>query len=104
MTFKEAQQEVDKWVGQYREGYWHPMEQIVCLTEEVGELAREVNHRYGPKKKKATEEANELGMEIADIIFILCCLANSQDIDLDDSWKRAMKKFDTRDKHRFDRA
>jgi NTP pyrophosphatase (non-canonical NTP hydrolase) len=69
--------------------------------EEVGELAREINHRFGPKKKKPTEKKQEIGDEIADIIFTLSCLANSLNIDLDKSLKRVLTKSYKRDANRF---
>lgn len=103
MSFKELQARTDKWIGKHKEGYWDPMAQVVCLTEEVGELAKEVNHHHGPKKKKTTEDTNDLGMEIADCIVILCCLANQLDIDLDDAWEKTWEKFETRDKDRFEK-
>lgn len=53
MDLRNVQKQVDEWVGQYKEGYWNPTDQMLMLTEEVGELAREVNHQFGPKKKKA---------------------------------------------------
>ncbi|MFA4818963.1 MAG: hypothetical protein WC621_03915 [Patescibacteria group bacterium] len=60
LTIKLAQQTVDDWVKQYREGYWPPHVQLARLIEEIGELAREINHRYGPKKKKVNETETEL--------------------------------------------
>ncbi len=103
MTLRDAQRDTERWVAQYKDGYWAPAEQIVCLAEEVGELAREVNHRFGKKPRKPTESEGDLAGEMADIVFILCCLANSQGIDLDDAWKAHMRKLDTRDGERFER-
>ncbi len=103
MALKKIQKEVDKWVSQYKIGYFKPMDAIVRLTEETGELAREINHRFGPKKKKKTEELAEVGEEMADIIFTLTCLANPLKIDLDKSFKDVMKKLYTRDKDRFEK-
>lgn len=98
---KKIQRDVDGWVSQYKVGYFKPHEILARLIEEVGEIAREINHRWGPKKKKKTEQKHELGDEIADAIFTLVCLANSQKIDLDNSWKRMMKKLQTRDEKRY---
>ncbi len=95
--------QVDKWVSQYKIGYFKPLEILARLTEEVGELAREINHSFGPKKKKATEKDNEIGDEIGDIIFTLICLANSLKIDLDKSFKKVIKKLYKRDKNRFEK-
>ncbi|SHF56348.1 MazG nucleotide pyrophosphohydrolase domain-containing protein [Ornithinibacillus halophilus] len=71
------------------------------LTEEVGELAREINHYYGEKPKKATEEEKTVEEEVGDIIFVLACFANSLDFDLSESFHMAMNKFETRDKNRW---
>ena len=68
MTLKDIQKEVDDWINQFKIGYWKPHEVLARLTEETGELAREINHIYGPKKKKSTEETKELSNEMADII------------------------------------
>ncbi|MBI2564718.1 nucleotide pyrophosphohydrolase [Candidatus Woesearchaeota archaeon] len=93
---------VDDWVKQYKIGYWKPHEILARLTEETGELAREINHIYGPKKKKASEKTSELGEEIADIIFTCCCLANSQGISLDKSFKKVIDKCYGRDSNRYE--
>jgi len=101
MSLKKIQQSVDEWTGQFTPQYWQPLEIIATLTEEVGELAREVNHRFGAKRKKETEGEQELSDEIGDILFVLCCLANSQKIDLDDAFKRTMEKKYSRDNDRY---
>lgn len=101
MSFKEIQEQVDKWTSQYTPQYWQPHEILARLAEETGELAREINHLYGPKKKKPTEEKGDMAIEMTDIIFTLICLANSQKIDLDEAWKRMTEKHETRDKNRF---
>lgn len=100
---KEIQKEVDEWAQQFTVPYWQPLEIMTRLTEEVGELAREINHRFGPKKKKASEETKEIGDEIGDIIFTLTCLANSLHIDLEEAWKQVMDKCYGRDKDRFEK-
>ena len=103
MSLKEIQKQVDEWTSQYTPQYWQPHEILARLMEETGELAREINHMYGTKKKKPTEETGEMAGEIADIIFTLCCLANSQNIDLDQAWQEMMKKYTERDSRRFDK-
>jgi len=103
MSLKDIQKEIDDWVQQYKIGYFKPHEIITRLAEEVGELAREVNHIFGPKKKKSGEDKKEMADEISDIIFTLGCLANSQDIDLDESFKRVMDKCYGRDKDRWEK-
>ena len=103
MAFKEAQKEVNNWVKKFKIGYFKPLEILARLAEEVGELARELNHRFGPKKKKATEDSKEIGDEIADIIFTLVCLANSLHINLDKSFDKMMDKLNGRDKDRWEK-
>jgi len=103
MSLKDVQKQVDKWVGQYKDSYWQPHEILARLIEETGEVAREINHLYGPKKKKSDEKTGELGEEIADVIFTLCCLANSKGINLDKAFKKVMKKCYGRDKDRFEK-
>src|SRR3989337_774187 len=101
LVMKKLQKQVDAWVSRYKIGYFKPHEILVRLMEEVGELAREVNHKFGPKKKKSTEGEKELGDEMADIIFTLICLANSQQIDLDKYFAKMMQKLISRDKDRW---
>ena len=103
MALDKIQKEVDNWVKQFKIGYFKPLEIMARLTEEVGELAREVNHRFGPKKKKKSEDKQDMGEEIADIIFTLTCLANSLDINLDKSFDKVMRKLNTRDKMRWEK-
>jgi NTP pyrophosphatase (non-canonical NTP hydrolase) len=101
MSLKDAQHRVDAWVHQFEEGYFHPLTNLARLAEEVGELAREVNHRFGQKTKKAEEPEGDLGMEMADIIFVLICMANREGIDLQESFDRMMEKVDQRDEKRW---
>ena len=103
MPLKDIQKQVDEWAQQFKIPYWTPHEILARLTEETGELAREINHIYGPKKKKSTEELKEMEDEIADIIFTLCCLANSKNINLDEAFKRVMDKCYGRDKDRYEK-
>lgn len=103
MSLKKIQKDVDDWMSQYVEGYWKPHEILARLMEETGELAREVNHKFGPKKKKAGEKDNDIGDEMADVIYTVCCLANSQNIDLDKHWKNVMNKLYTRDAKRWEK-
>lgn len=100
---KNIQKQVDEFVGQYKMGYWEPHEILARLMEETGELAREVNHLYGPKKKKPEEDTRELEDELGDIIFTLCCLANSKGIDLDDAFQKVMDKYNKRDNTRYEK-
>ena len=101
MSFKLAQQRVDDWISQFEEGYFHPLTNMARLAEEVGELAREVNHRFGQKTKKRDEPDGDLAMEMADILFVLICMANREGIDLDAAFQRMMKKVTARDESRW---
>lgn len=100
---KKIQKEVADWVQQYKIGYFKPLEIMLRLTEETGELAREINHRFGPKKKKDTEDIKEIEDEIADIIFTLTCLSNSLNLDMDRGFKSIMDKLNNRDKDRWEK-
>ena len=102
-TVKELQSDVDDYISQFKEGYFSPMELTVRLTEELGELAREVSHVYGPKQKKETEEQKTIEEEMGDVLFVLICMANSLDIDLARAHDKVMEKFNTRDKNRWTR-
>ena len=82
MSLQDAQRRVDAWISQFEEGYFHPLTNMARLAEEVGELAREVNHRFGQKTKKPEEPEGDLAMEMADILFVLICMANREGIDL----------------------
>ena len=101
MSLSEAQRRVDGWISQFEEGYFHPLTNMARLTEEVGELAREVNHRFGQKTKKAEEPEGDLAMEMADILFVLICMANREGIDLEEAFGRMMAKVERRDEVRW---
>lgn len=102
MALKKIQEDVDHWTGQFEPQYWPPHEILARMVEEVGELAREINHAYGTKKKKDGEQESRMSSEIIDIIFTATCMANSHGIDLDEAWERMKReKLYTRDKERF---
>ncbi|HYC60134.1 MAG TPA: nucleotide pyrophosphohydrolase [Thermoanaerobaculia bacterium] len=103
MSFKPVQAEVDAWISQFEEGYFAPLPMLARLTEEVGELARVLMHQYGGKKPKTGEDAGDVGDEIADAMFVLVCLANSLNIDLDEKFGAMMEKYRTRDAERWSR-
>lgn len=103
MEIKEMQAVVHEWISQFEEGYWAPSSMMLRLTEELGELAREVNHRYGEKPKKPEEPEGDLALEMADILFIIASMANSLNIDLEDAFRRTMQKYYTRDANRWTR-
>ncbi|WP_010530803.1 nucleotide pyrophosphohydrolase [Lentibacillus jeotgali] len=100
-TTEEIQKRVDNYIGQFKEGYFSPLSLMARLSEETGELAREVNHYYGEKPKKTTEEENTVEEELGDIMFVLTCFANSLDIDLSAAFERSIGKIETRDKDRW---
>ncbi len=103
LTLREAQRRVDAWISQHQAGYWPPLANLARLIEESGELARLLNHLEGHKPKKAAEPEQDLGLELADIVFTVICLANSYQIDLDDAFRRVLRKIETRDAQRYPR-
>ena len=103
MDLKAAQARVDAWIGEFEEGYWPPLHNLARLMEEVGELARELNHLYGSKTKKPEEPEEDLAMEMADVLFALLVLANEQGIDLDEALGRVLEKYRARDSQRWTR-
>jgi NTP pyrophosphatase (non-canonical NTP hydrolase) len=101
MSLTESQHRVDAWISQFKEGYFHPLTNIARLSEEVGELAREINHRYGEKTKKSDEVEGDVAMEMADILFVVICMANREGIDLQGAFDRMMAKIEHRDTSRW---
>ena len=101
MSLRDAQAQVDAWISQFEEGYWPPLSNLARLTEEVGELAREMNHRFGHKTKKADEPVQDLAIELADVLFVLLVIANEQGIDLEEALARVLEKYRTRDAERW---
>lgn len=102
-TMEEMQKEVDDYIGQFKEGYFSPLAMLARMTEELGELAREINHYYGEKPKKTDEEEKTVEQELGDLLFVLICFANSLNISLEESFDVVMNKFNTRDKDRWTR-
>ena len=103
MEIKNWQLEVDKWISQFEEGYWQPSSMMLRMMEEVGELSREINHHYGQKPKKPSEPEGDIALELADILFIIVCMANSMQIDLDKAFSQTMEKYRLRDSDRWTR-
>lgn len=103
MKISDAQNAVDAYIGQFEEGYWPPLTNLARLVEEVGELARELNHRFGHKTKKPGEPEQDLALELADIMFVLIAIANEQKIDLEEAFERVLEKYDVRDADRWKR-
>ncbi|MBU5443996.1 nucleotide pyrophosphohydrolase [Paenibacillus sp. MSJ-34] len=100
-SLAEIQREVDRYISQFKEGYFSPLALVARMAEEVGELAREVNHRYGEKPKKPDEAENSVELELGDILFITICFANSLGIDLTKAHDQVLEKFNTRDADRW---
>lgn len=103
MKLSQMQQRVDEWMSQFEAGYWPPLANLARLSEEVGELAREINHRYGPKTKKASEQDGAIADELGDILFTVVTLANSMNIDLDEVAEAALAKVVSRDTSRWEK-
>ncbi|MGM0899884.1 MAG: nucleotide pyrophosphohydrolase [Bacillota bacterium] len=100
-TLREMQTEVDTYISQFKEGYFSPLALTARMTEELGELAREVNHYYGEKPKKSNEKEKTIEEELGDMLFVMICFANSLNIDLQEAHDLVMHKFNTRDKDRW---
>ncbi len=96
MTIQEAQEKVDKWIKTYGVRYFNELTNMACLTEEVGELARVIARKYGDQSFKKGENAN-LGEEMADILWVLICLANQTGINLTDELQKSFEKKTKRD-------
>mgnify|MGYP001020166030 FL=1 len=99
MTIEEAQQAVDKWVKVYGVRYFSELTNMACLTEEVGELARVIARTYGDQSFKEGEKPN-LGEEMADVLWVLLCLANQTGVNLTDELQKSFDKKTKRDKDR----
>ena len=99
MTIKEAQNNVDSWIKEYGVRYFSELTNMTVLTEEVGELARVMARKYGDQSFKEGEKDN-MGEEIADIFWVLCCIANQTGIDITEEFKKSIEKKTQRDKDR----
>lgn len=99
MTIKEAQNTVDSWIKEYGVKYFSELTNMAVLTEEVGELARVMARKYGDQSFKEGEKDN-MGEEIADIFWVLCCIANQTGIDITEEFKKSIEKKTQRDKDR----
>ena len=96
MTIKEAQRLVDEWIKEYGVRYFSELTNMAVLTEEVGELARVMARKYGDQSFKAGEKDN-LGEEMADILWVLICLANQTGVDLTEALQKSIEKKTNRD-------
>lgn len=96
----EAQKRVDEWINKYGIRYFNELTNMVLLTEEVGELARIIARKYGEQSFKEKEEQISLEEEMADVLFVLLCLANQTGTDLEDAFTKSLAKKTIRDKNR----
>ncbi|MFM2339708.1 MAG: hypothetical protein RLZZ360_344 [Candidatus Parcubacteria bacterium] len=92
---------IHEWMATHGWAYWTPHEMLARITEEVGELARVVNHEYGPKKRKASEANQALEDELGDILYALACFANAHELNLDTALQKSHEKVIKRDLTRF---
>lgn len=99
MTISDAQKLVDNWIKTYGVRYFSELTNMACLTEEVGELARVMARQYGDQSFKEGEKAN-IGEEMADILWVLLCLANQTGVDLTEELQKSIEKKTKRDKNR----
>jgi NTP pyrophosphatase (non-canonical NTP hydrolase) len=100
MTLSESQKIVDNWIKQYGVRYFSELTNMAILTEEVGEVARIIARRYGEQSEKESDKHKDLGDELADVLFVLICLANQTGINLEDALKKNLDKKTTRDSER----
>jgi NTP pyrophosphatase (non-canonical NTP hydrolase) len=97
MTINELQQRVDEWINTTGVRYFSPLTNMAILTEEVGEVARIMARRYGDQSEKPSDQGRDLGDELADVIWVVTCLANQTGVDLDKAIERNFEKKSTRD-------
>lgn len=100
MEIREAQLMVDKWINEVGVRYFNELTNMAMLTEEVGEVARIIARRYGEQSEKESDKAKDLGDEMADVLFVLICLANQTGIDLEEALKKNLDKKTKRDSDR----
>ena len=100
MDLKEAQEKVDQWIREYGVRYFNELTNMTLLTEEVGELARLIARTYGEQSFKPREENKSLDEEMADILFVLICLANQTGVDLSEALENSLDKKTKRDHSR----
>jgi len=100
MTIQEAQNQVDEWIKSRGVRYFNELTNTAILTEEVGEVARIMARRYGEQSEKESDKNMDLGDELADVLWVLICLANQTGIDLTAAFKKNMEKKSARDSDR----
>lgn len=100
MTIQEAQQQIDDWINTTGVRYFDPLTNMAILTEEVGEVARIMARRYGEQSEKEPDKSLDLGDELADVLWVVMCLANQTGINLTEALKKNFEKKNLRDKDR----
>jgi len=100
MTIKEAQKKVDGWIKKYGVRYFSELTNMAILTEEVGEVARVMARRYGEQSEKKSDKSKKLEEELADVLFVLICIANQTGVDLQKALEQNLKKKTKRDSGR----
>jgi NTP pyrophosphatase (non-canonical NTP hydrolase) len=103
MTINQAQQKVDEWIKQHGVRYFSELTNMAILTEEVGEVARIIARQYGEQSFKKTDTSKKLSDELADVLFVLICLANQTGVDLTQALEKNMRKKTKRDSKRHKR-
>ena len=101
LTVSGMQEEVDRWIQDIGKGYFPPLANMAILTEEVGELARVIVRRYGPQVAKPTDLDRNLEEELADVLWVVACLANQTGVDLTEAFRKTLRKKTERDRERF---
>ncbi|WP_340075433.1 nucleotide pyrophosphohydrolase [Leptobacterium sp. I13] len=100
MILKNAQKQVDDWIKEHGVRYFNELTNMAQLTEEVGEVARIIARRYGEQSEKESDKEKDLGEELADVVFVVLCLANQTGIDLQEVFEKRMDKKTKRDHDR----
>src|SRR6188768_1015583 len=100
MTISDAQSQVDQWIKTHGVRYFNELTNMAMLTEEVGEVARIMARRYGEQSEKESDKDKDLGDEMADVLWVLICLANQTGVDLTEAFKKNLEKKTNRDKDR----
>jgi len=100
MTIEQAQQQIDQWIKTVGVRYFNELTNMAMLTEEVGELARIIARRYGEQSEKESDKNKDLGDEMADVLWVLICLANQTGVNLTEAFQKNLEKKNTRDKDR----
>lgn len=100
ITLKEAQRQVDHWIKTYGVRYFNELTNMAILTKEVGEVARVISRTYGEQSFKESDKKHDLGDEMADVLWVLMCLANQTGVDLSEAFHKNLEKKTNRDKER----